>query len=177
MSEFRGFSDREIKTLQRQKQQQKQQKQQEIRPGQAAFRPADFSRPRAKITRGEKSYDHRGTPPDGTVLPTTAYFVKEAQKPPLAAKSDQTRPNETNTGEKEQEKDQRGNNKDHHHPPSSVSTATQESITECKESNLPDLQMDNQYVQISLICLARKISIAHMMHPMACCMLTLIFFL
>ncbi|CAI8057141.1 hypothetical protein GBAR_LOCUS31126 [Geodia barretti] len=169
MSEFRGFSDREIKTLQRQKQQQT--KQQEIKPGQVAFRPADFSRPRAKITRGEKSYDHRGTPPDGTALPTTAYFVKEAQKPPLAAKSDQTRPNETNTGEEEPEKDHRGD----HHPPSSVSTATQESIT---ESNLPDLQMDNQYVQYSLICLAFlrcKISIAHNMHPMACCMLIDIF--
>ena len=172
MSEFRGFSDREIKTLQRQKQQQT--KQQEIKPGQVAFRPADFSRPRAKITRGEKSYDHRGTPPDGTALPTTAYFVKEAQKPPLAAKSDQIKQNETNTGEEEPEKDQRGNNKDHH-PPSSVSTATQESIT---ESNLPDLQMDNQYVQYSLICLAFlrcKISIAHNMHPMACCMLIDIF--
>ena len=131
MSEFRGFSDREIRTLQ-------QQKQRVVDLEQAAsFRPADFSRSRApprKISPGKRNDDPR----DPAVLPTAPYFVKQAQTPPLADQPDQTRPNTTNADEQGPEKDQtimEG---------ATATTATQESVVEC---DLPDLQMVNQYVR------------------------------
>lgn len=133
MSEFHGFSDREIRTLQ-------QQKQRVVDLEQAAsFRPADFSRSRApprKISRGKRNDD----PPDPAVLPTAAYFVKQAQTPLLADQPDQTRPNATNADEQGLEKDQMMMMEG----ATTTTTATQESVV---ERDLPDLQMVNQYVR------------------------------
>ena len=139
MSEFRGFSDREIKTLQ----EQKQQKKQERRP--ESLKNADFPRPRpppSEIARGKKIENGVTSPPGNTALPTTAYFVKQAQTQSLTAKSGSTTPNETNGGSDERGKDKNDDAKDNS---PSVSTATEECIA---ESNFPDLQMDSQYVQI-----------------------------
>ena len=85
MSEFEGFSDREIRTIQR--------KGSEKTPTSVPPRKADLSSPRRnpspKIARG-RSVSHT-TPPSqgGAELPQTAYFVQQTQQAPIIPKPDQ----------------------------------------------------------------------------------------
>ena len=131
MSEFRGFSDREIRNLQ----------QQEGVRGVAPLTKADLSRKRPPpqiMTRNKMKTDCDSS----ADLPTAAYFAEQPQPSQL----DQTGPNDTKTDHQEPRKDQ--TNQDGR--PSGVDTttnaATRESSANSEEPNLPHLHTDTQYV-------------------------------
>ena len=136
MSEFRGFSDREI-----------QRSQERGRVRVATLQHTALSRqqlPASRMTTARAATSSRE-------LPTSAYFAAAAER--TTKELDQT-VQKTAIGrdggpQEDQARDQ----------PAGVSTfpATQES---CEETNLPDLHMDNQYVYFLILIYTQNILIA-----------------
>ena len=134
LREFKGFSDREINTLQREK---KVSEPLEVVDAGSNPRQADFGKiSHHKQTRGQKKQTfnaHPAPPQEGTTeLPKTAFIVQQTT---TNLKSEQTESNQTTID----------NNTDDTTPPRDArENTTQESPLEESDEQLLDLNMDNQ---------------------------------
>ena len=147
MSEFTGFSDREIKSVQRDRVERGGGEGGPIAPRKSA----DFSRPRKNTShRGRGGYFNHRTlpPPDATGLPQTAYIVQQSQQAPTTIKTDQTKPHETKNEQIIHEKDVSLERRESENDMSVLSdcNAATETSTEGDTNRVPDLCLDTQYV-------------------------------